>query len=235
MLKLQEDCVWEGLSLSVLFNGNDPLISRARQDLVAKFMEMEGATHLLFIDADIEFKPEQVFRLLRFDSDVAAAVYPLKRLDWARVKTLVLSGEDNPKTACLRYVVEMEKPAMLKDGFGRARYAGTGFMMIRRSALEALESRYPELRYHVPGRQGEEPKGPERWAFFDCLLNRDEKIFLSEDFSFCRRWTDIGGEIWVDLRSQLNHLGFFTFEGNLQSEWMNICEKPSQAFHAGTP
>ena len=26
--------------------------------------------------------------------------------------------------------------------------------------------------------------------------------YLSEDFAFCKRWTDIGGEIWADLESR---------------------------------
>jgi hypothetical protein len=31
--------------------------------------------------------------------------------------------------------------------------------------------------------------------------------YLSEDFAFCKRWTDIGGEIWADLESRLDHVG----------------------------
>jgi hypothetical protein len=38
--------------------------------------------------------------------------------------------------------------------------------------------------------------------------------YLSEDFSFCRRWTDMGGEIWVDIDSRLNHAGSMTFHGD---------------------
>ena len=39
--------------------------------------------------------------------------------------------------------------------------------------------------------------------------------FLSEDFSFCRRWTDMGGEIWVDHLSRLEHVGLMTYRGNM--------------------
>src|ERR1700744_761620 len=54
---------------------NDALITRSRAALVASFLDQPDATHLLFIDADISFPPEQVARLVAFDRDMAAATY----------------------------------------------------------------------------------------------------------------------------------------------------------------
>ena len=47
----------------------------------------------------------------------------------------------------------------------------------------------------------------------------EDGTYLSEDFAFCKRWTDMGGEIWADLNSRLNHVGQMTFCGDLSSQF----------------
>src|SRR5690348_15535077 len=65
--------------LKILFKDGDALITRARASLIAQFLEDPGATHLLFVDADIGFEPEQVLRLVQSGADMCAAIYPIKR------------------------------------------------------------------------------------------------------------------------------------------------------------
>ena len=48
----------------------------------------------------------------------------------------------------------------------------------------------------------------------------EDGTYLSEDFAFCKRWTDMGGEIWADLKSKLNHVGPMTFRGDLSSQFV---------------
>jgi len=43
--------------------------------------------------------------------------------------------------------------------------------------------------------------------------------YLSEDFAFCKRWTDIGGEIWADLESRLDHVGPSVFRGDVATQF----------------
>jgi hypothetical protein len=211
LLQLQEACMGRGIGLTILTDPGDALITRARQDLAAEFLAMPEATHLLFVDADIQFAPEQVLRLLAFDADMTAAAYPLKRYDWALVKALAQQGSDQLETANLHYVMELENPGASRGDFAKARYVGTGFLMMRRKALEAMMERYPELRYTVPG-------GASRSALFNCMLDEKTGEYLSEDYSFCRRWTAMGGEIWLDMRSHLAHVGQTTFQGDLPSK-----------------
>jgi hypothetical protein len=71
-----------GFEVSLTLLGSDALISRARSTLVAAFLDNPAATHLLFVDADISFEPQQVERMLRFDKDFTGALYPLKSMDW---------------------------------------------------------------------------------------------------------------------------------------------------------
>ena len=83
--------------------------------------------------------------------------------------------------------------------------------------------KYPELKYqyeHGPKNQSSENKSSEsqwRYALFNCLVDEDG-CYLSEDYSFCRRWTDIGGEIWIDLQSRLTHVGSFQFDGDFSTQ-----------------
>src|SRR5579863_2029271 len=77
LLKLQLACLQRNIRMLVHMLGSEALITRARQNVVAQFLTNREATHLLFVDADIGFEPEQVFRLLDFDQDAAAAIYPL--------------------------------------------------------------------------------------------------------------------------------------------------------------
>ena len=64
-----------------------------------------------------------------------------------------------------------------------------------------------------------------RYALFNCMIDEASGIYLSEDFSFCRRWTDMGGEIWADLESRLLHVGAVTFEGNVMTQFTSAPEE----------
>ena len=223
LLKLQHACHRRGdIDFSVLMPGGDALITRARQNIVAHFLANEAATHLLFVDADIGFEPEQAFRLLNFGADVAGGVYPTKRIDWAKAAALAKAGNTQLASAALSYVIEFDDPKRIgvRDGFARVRAAGTGFLLIRRTVLVAMIERYPELRY-TREHNTEDTLAGSKWrsALFNCLVDPETGVYLSEDFSFCRRWTAMGGEIWADLESRLTHVGPISFEGNVATQF----------------
>ena len=221
MLKLQtrlrgyRDC-----SLKVLMKDGDALITRARASLLAQFLDDPGATHLLFIDADIGFEPEQVLRLIECGAEMCAAVYPIKRIDWQQMKKNALLGERSNPAASLHYAFEVEDPnaVVASCGFIKVRYAGTGFLMIRRAALECMCAHYPQLRYKRDHSIDAATESDNRFALFECAIAGDG-TYLSEDFAFCKRWTDMGGEIWADLNSRLHHIGPMTFCGDLASRF----------------
>ncbi len=222
LLKLQMACFQRGIRLQVLLKGSDALITRARQNIVADFLANENATHLLFIDADIGFEPEQVFRLLDFAKDMAAAVYPIKRIDWQKMSVMAEAKRTPLEQASLSYMIEFANPQSIQsiNGFARVTFAGTGFLMIQRQAILRMLEHYPELRYaydHKPDDRLSE--SPYRYALFNCMIDEETKVYLSEDFSFCKRWTDMGGEIWADLESRLTHVGTVSFRGDLSTQF----------------
>jgi hypothetical protein len=222
LLKLQKLVrSYAGIDLKVLFKDGDALITRARASLISQFLDDTSATHLLFIDADIGFEPEQVLRLIECGADMCAAVYPIKRIDWDKVKTAIETTRLKPAEAALKYVFEVDDPNAVieKGGFVSVRYAGTGFLMIQRVALERMCAHYPELRYLRDHSIDAATKSDNRFALFECMID-DDGTYLSEDFAFCKRWTAIGGEIWADLNSRLNHVGPMTFCGDLSSQFV---------------
>ena len=221
LLKLQKACRERGLSLGFLLQPGDALITRARQTIVSHFLEDFDATHLLFIDADIGFEPEQVFRLLEFGQDFTAAVYPIKQINWELMAAAVQAGLVPLESATLSYVIQLEASdgSAARNGFVKSRYAGTGFLMIRRSALVAMIEHYPDLRYRREHKT-DDPLRDSRWrsALFNCLIDETTGTYLSEDYSFCQRWTNMGGEIWVDYKSHLTHVGLMIFRGDLAAQ-----------------
>jgi len=222
LLKLQKVFTQRGWNIDYLLRAGDALVTRARQTIVGHFLDNPSATHLLFIDADIGFEPEQVLRLLEFREDVTAAVYPVKQINWDKMNAAVQARRSPLESATLSYVVERDatEDAIMRGGFVKSRYAGTGFLMIRRSALEAMIEHYPELRYTHEHGAGDALAGS-RWrsALFNCMVDKTTGFYLSEDFSFCRRWTDMGGEIWVDFTSRLNHVGLMVYRGNMAASF----------------
>ena len=211
------------LDLKVHLRDGDALITRARANLVALFLDDPAATHLLFVDADIGFAPEQVFRLIECEADVVAGVYPIKRINWDKARRMLDSGRPATPSAALDYVLEIEDPGhvVAVNGFTRVRYAGTGFLMIRRHALEKMceHPAYASLQFFREHSIDALAGSPNRFALFDCMIDQSTGTYLSEDFAFCKRWTDIGGEIWADIESRLDHVGPSVFHGDISSQF----------------
>lgn len=196
--------------------GNDALITRSRNTLVSSFLNETAATHMLFIDADISFEPDAVLRLLRSNKDVVGAMYPIKDYDWEQASTAPSSSETYPQAA-MRYVGTPipGRSAEWDGACSTAYYIGTGMMLIKRSVVEKMIAAYPELRYtgiHAFHRD-KRPQLPQ-YALFECLIDNETGLYLSEDYAFCERWRRLGGKLWLDTEIQLTHTGPYRFAGN---------------------
>jgi hypothetical protein len=194
-----------GFRVTIEMPGYDSLVTRSRNALVAKFLDTEMATHLLFVDADIAFEVEQVVRMLRFDRDVVAGMYPLKMIDWGAEALGRAQRGEPPDSAPLRYVglaCEGEERE-LRNGFVTSLYAGTGFMLIKRAVFARLIAAFPETRYTTAHTQPVPSNSPNQYALFDCMIDPDTGHYLSEDYAFCRCWRSIGGRLWLDTIGEL--------------------------------
>ncbi len=206
----------KGIAVSVELLGYDSLITRGRNTLVTTFLDNPTATHLMFIDADIGFTPDQVGRMLDFQQPLTAGSYPLKILHYDQAVVDRNAAGEGLDTAQLRYVGAACEGAAYrqKDGFVTAEFAGTGFMLIQRSVLEQMIQAYPETRFTASHNRPTPNPSPNQYALFDCIIEKETGHYLSEDYTFCKRWRAIGGELWLDTQSRLIHIGPHEFVGD---------------------
>lgn len=216
VLALQEACRARGIGLFVDLIGGDALITRARSRLAARFLAHGQATHILFCDADIGFAPQNLFRLLDADKPVIGGVYPVKSIDWAKVRTAAKADAADLMAASVGYVLRFiptpDHSVEIDGGLAKVAYAGTGFLLIARAAMQRIVDAHPELRAKMGDMN--DRLADEAVMVFETMIEPQTGQYLSEDYAFCRRWLDLGGEIWADLEARLTHVGAAAYSGS---------------------
>ncbi|MGF6242918.1 MULTISPECIES: hypothetical protein [Paraburkholderia] len=225
LLDLYETSERYGFGLQTHFNSFDSLITRARNTMVAEFLADSRFTHLMWIDGDIGFKGADVVRLLKADRPVVAGVYPLKSDGWPRsglsepLAVGTTKADFQARFATYPAVARTGKLEPDADGFLDVLYAPTGFMLIKREVFRALIQRFPELhcRTRMQGREDDDAgvAASLHYSFFDTMIDPQTRVYLSEDYAFCRRIESIGITPAVDTRSNFTHQGVAVFRGDL--------------------
>jgi len=170
---------------------NESLISRARNTLTAKFLHMQDATHLMFIDADIGWEPWHLLVLLNRDVDVIGGLYPMKTMPIKWVVNGFEGAEEGP------------------DGFQEVSKAGTGFLLMKKGVFEKMKT-HPAVKQYKND-IGLDPKYDKHLkTYFDTAVRQNR--YYSEDWTFCENWRDIGGQGWVGKRVLLKHTRTYVFD-----------------------
>jgi hypothetical protein len=197
-----------GLNWSLDTMVNESLITRGRNNLMAKMMTNPAATHFMFIDADIRFQPESILQMLACDKEVIAGLYPKKALP-------------------VNYVINLKPETKIQGDIFTVDTAGTGFLIFKRSVYEKLIAAHPETKYVDDVGLGKQFE-PMMYSIFDCKID-ERGHYLSEDWLFCRRWQELGGEIWAHSKVLLNHIGHYEFQGDLNK--LDVIDKAKNQFH----
>tara|TARA_B110000285_G_C15108493_1_gene609519 strand:- start:439 stop:1191 length:753 start_codon:yes stop_codon:yes gene_type:complete len=216
VLELQKYCNEQNISLRIQTLAQESLITRARNTLVANFLDDKNATHLLFVDADIGFPAESITRYLDYDKEVICAPYPMKMFSWDLIPKLIEQKKDW-QNLCHPYVLNFKdrQKINIDKGFVEVLDAATGFLLIQRKCLEKMVDKYPDLYYKTDQiLNGKEFNSKNTYLFFDTMKDEDER-YLSEDYAFSRRWQKIGGTIYADIGSELTHYGNHRYKGHL--------------------
>ena len=221
-LDLQSVCMQYGIQVKFSFLFNESLITRARNYLVDEFLNRSDASHLLFIDSDIHFQPEDVIAMLALDKDVIGGPYPKKAIKWKSVKTAITKNPDID----LGNLEKIAGDFVFNPVKGTAQFSvteplevleiGTGFMMVKREVFPQWEKAYPEFRYK-PDHVGQANFDGTRYihAYFDTVIDKNSERYLSEDYMFCQWWRNIGGKIHLCPWMRTAHIGTYHFHGDM--------------------
>jgi hypothetical protein len=230
MMRLAILCNKFDIKYTISTLANESLITRGRNTLVSFFMENKDATHLFFIDADIEFNPEDLLRQVAYDKPVVVGAYPKKAINWDSIISAARNPEldENAQTIeghSSNYVVNFDflkdengnrtPQVQIVDNLVRLKDAGTGFMCIKKEVIQQLMDAHPELKY-VNDINVDSKFEPFMYALFDTMIDPESRRYLSEDYMFCRLWQNMGGDVYLDPRTALNHVGHYTFRGNIR-------------------
>jgi hypothetical protein len=221
IISLMQHAGRAGFDAALALLGHDSLITRGRNTLVSQFLRTPFATHLLFIDADIGFEPEQVEAMLAFDEDFVAGIYPLKVIDWSEAAARRAATGETFETAPFHYVGALctEADIERRGRFATGIYCGGGFMLLKRRVIERMIEAYPQTRYKS-AHAFTNAKGEDNYALFECSIDPKTNAYVSEDFGFCQKWRDLGGRIWLDTQGRLTHAGTYQFRGDPQIRYV---------------
>lgn len=229
MMRLAIMCNKYDIPYTISTLANESLITRGRNTLVSFFMENPDASHLFFIDADIEFEPEDVLRMVAYDKPVTVGAYPKKAVNW---DSIIHAARANPDETAQtieghssNYVVNFDflkdengdktPQVQISDNLIKLKDAGTGFMVIKKETIQEMFNKHTELKY-ANDINVDQKFEKHMYALFDTMIDPESKRYLSEDYTFCRRWQQMGGDVWLDPRTALNHVGHYTFRGNIR-------------------
>jgi glycosyltransferase involved in cell wall biosynthesis len=194
---------------------NESLVHRARNLSVARFMYKSNADFFLFVDADVHFDPEAVLRLMASGHDVSCAIYPKKVVMWEQAEQAARNGDSrnlNNLSASLVMNFKYQNTQVV-NGFAEVLDGPTGFLMIKRNVFTRMFEKYPELNCKNDHQNRDLD---DYCAVFDCMIDPQTRRYLSEDYAFCRRWQQMGGQIFADVQTTLGHVGNIRFSGRLE-------------------
>ena len=177
-----------------------PYVSKARNALTALFLRSKY-DYLLFIDADVEFNPEAVIRMLVTKKDIILTPYRVKFPQDVNIAKYSVSFPDDKHVNILPGdLVEIsEGPA--------------GLMLIHRKVFEFLMDSCPRLKIKHPFQKESDPY---LYNFWDTTFDMDQGLWRGEDISFCRLARDYGFKIYANIKSRTTHHGSYGWPGKFE-------------------
>ena len=169
-----------GWAHRIVYEVGSPYISCARSIMLRKALDAM-ATHIVFIDHDLSWEPQDLLDLIESQGDVVAGTY--------RFKT-----DDGQFMGALQPDIN-GFPQVREDGAVKAHFVPAGFLKVTRIGISRFIQAYPELTY-----------GDKCNPCVD-LFNHGahEGRWYGEDYAFSRRWRELGGEIYILPHLNLVH------------------------------
>jgi len=225
LLVLQQECMRKGMLVSFSLMKSS-LVQQGRNLLVSEFInDSMKYDYLLFIDSDIDFQASTIFKMIEKDKDLIACPYPMKTFDWEkawrRLNKEAIDQADHLSKSGFTFPIKVhnKNEITVNDGVAEVSHAPTGCMLIKRSVIEKMMAHYPELRINQPTIVNAKEAFKENFFnLFDCVHDPKTKEFFGEDFGFCKRWTEMGGKVYVYILDYITHVGEYQYCGRLWDE-----------------
>ena len=220
-LEFQKECFIR--KIPVMFQVmKSSLVTQGRQLCVSGFME-SNCTHMLFIDSDISFNFKMIERMINYDKDICLVPYPIKGLDFDKIKKRIKDGCDiDPRVLGNQYTMSVPDPSSVKveNGFIEVERGPAGCMLIKRSVIDALIKEYPEftIKQHTLI-DGKLVTREHMYNFFDTYWNKEDKTYTGEDFYFCKLCKHAGIRMYALIDEYIQHHGEYSYTGRLLDEF----------------
>lgn len=191
---LRVQCLRRGIAFRRYYNKGSSVLCKNRNALTQTALDV-GADWILWVDSDIAFNAEDVFRLMAHDKDIIAGAAQKRTHKWGEPGAMMLDGE---------LVVH-------EDGLIRPNRVGTGFLLTKASVYRRMVSEGLADEYKTrDGANGD--IAMHRWFWFDVDADGYD---VGEDYYFCNQAKKLGVECHVDPGIRLSH-----FEGLVEH---NLC------------
>ena len=231
LLNFQLECHKRDIDVSFALLKSS-LVTQGRNLCVSNFLEIQDPyTHFLFIDSDIEFQAETIFKMIEADKEVIAAPYPLKDINWEKLQKRISNKEldsDTMSKMGFTWPVKIgnQKQILVEKGIIEVSHAPTGCMLIKKDVFYKMMDAYPNLKIEQYSMiNGKESTKPYYYNFFDTYHEPETKQYYGEDFGFCKRWTEIGGKCYLYIKDDITHIGEYKYTGNLFLDMKNNLKK----------
>jgi hypothetical protein len=209
-----------GIQMYYSFMMNESLITRARNSMAHDFIKSD-ATHLMFIDADIGFNPQDIPRMITADKDIICGIYPKKEINWVQVTEAVKAGVPPDQLSQHTGAFVLNLPSGVQSTTGNINEpieianGGTGFMLIKRKVFDTLADKVPSYTndmYHAVDTVREVKVIRE---YFATSIDEESNRLLSEDYHFCKIAREAGFKVWCAPWASFSHTGSYNFSGQL--------------------
>ena len=225
LLEFQKVCMLKNILVSFVILKSS-LVTQGRNLCVSSFLNSDHKySHLLFIDADINFTPESIFEMIALDREVIAIPYPMKTINWDKVdrlsKEIKYKNSTELSTLGFTYPIKVADTSniIVQNNVIEVTHAPTGCMLIKRQVFDKMIEKYPDLEINQPTiLNGEETKNKNLYNFFDTLHDPVTKKYYGEDFGFCQKWRDIGGKCYCYINRFITHVGEYQYSGRFRDE-----------------
>lgn len=193
---------------------NQSEITAARNACVQHFLKTDFDA-MLFVDADHGFGAMDVKMMIESGKSFIGALYPKKSINWDSVRKAAISGVPSEKLpmASMHYVgnlfsgkvtVEPGKPIPVA-------HVGTGLLFLERSVFETLAPHCDSPLMNLDS--------DERQTQYFTNIIMPSGVRLSEDYSFCQKWRDLGNDVWAAPWVGVTHIGPYEFDGRLRESF----------------